>query len=146
MMAANPRRKKQNEMKLSIRCAHLLHGLAIAGVIALSLSGATAGNLPVPGFRYHIRSRQQMEQLPVGAKIALVCAKCKTAKIAEVDANRRFLSWFTPGSKHKCPGCRGQFQNFTGARGTRGYFMHTCSLCGDVPLACSSNSPGHKHR
>jgi hypothetical protein len=144
MTAADAKQKKQNEMRPSIQVvAHHLRNFVLAGVGASTLSSATAGTLP-PGFQYHIGSRQQVEQLPVGAKVALVCAKCKTVNIAEVDKNRRFLSWFTPGSKHNCPGCRGQFENFSGARGSRGYYMHTCSKCGDRALACSANSPGHK--
>jgi len=131
-------------MNVSLRLAPHLRNFVVAGIIVSSLSAATAGIVSDPRFRYHIKSRQQVEQLPVGAKIALVCAKCKTVNIEEVDTNRRFLSWFVPGAKHNCPGCRGQFENFSGARGSRGYYMHTCSKCGDRALACSAKSPGHK--
>ena len=99
-----------------------------------------------------VKSREEAEQLPVGSRVTLACAKCKTVWNTEVGKKKGFLAWFEPKTKHLCPGCGGFTTLFTiGNQGYRElygsyhtYYTHTCSICGANSAACYSNAPGHK--
>jgi hypothetical protein len=95
-----------------------------------------------------IKTRTEAQQLPIGSKVTLACAKCKTVWNTEVDQKKSFLAWFEPKTKHECPGCGGYMTAFpigNRAHALYGrYYTHTCSICGDNSAACYSNAPGHK--
>ena len=54
-------------------------GVAIASILAAASNGLAAGTNQVTGRL--VKSREEAEQLPVGSKVTLACAKCKTAWI-----------------------------------------------------------------
>ena len=95
-------------------------------------------------FSVPVTSRQQAEALKPGTKLAMSCAKCKTVQVTDVDKKGEFLAWFTPKTKHVCPGCGGTWQYVNAAKGTRGGYTHTCSKCGDKSMFCCATKPGKK--
>ena len=99
---------------------------------------------PLYNYEFPIASREQATGLPPGAKIAMACTKCKTVQVREVDKKGGFLDWFTPGTKHICPGCGGTWQYVNAAKGTRGGYTHTCSKCGDNSMFCCATKAGKK--
>ena|SRR5258708_34915303 len=121
--------------------------LVIISSLALTSGALAAGGNP-ESVGKPIRTRAEAEQLPIGSKVTLACAKCKTSLITQVDQKKSFLSWFDPKTKHECPGCGGYMTVFPIGNPGHGlygrYYTHTCSICGDNSAACSSNAPGHK--
>ena len=118
--------------------------------IAFSSNALAAGGIP-ESLGKPIRSESEAKQVPTGAKVMLACAKCKTVILARVDQNRSFLSWFTPKTRHECPGCGGKMEVErygpfgNPAKGSaQSWYTHTCSICGANSAACSTNAPGHK--
>ena len=95
-------------------------------------------------YKFPITTRQQAESLKPGTKLAMSCAKCKTVQVMDVDKKGEFLAWFTPKTKHVCPGCGGTWQYVNVAKGTRGGYTHTCSKCGDKSMYCCSTHPAEK--
>ncbi len=99
-------------------------------------------------FTEPIRSAQQAQAVPKGAKVAMACSKCKTVQVADVDRQKGFLSWFEPKTKHVCPGCGGYWGYVVYGKGSRhGDYVHTCSKCGDKSVFCcatkgSKRTPG----
>jgi hypothetical protein len=53
-----------------------------------------------------VKSLKDVERLPVGSKVALARATCKTVWNTEVDKKKAFLFWFEPKTKHECPWLR----------------------------------------
>jgi len=111
--------------------------------VALAQTGLQA--LP---FTEPIRSVQQAQAVPKGAKVAMVCTKCKTVQVTDVDRQKSFLSWFEPKTKHVCSGCGGTWGYVVYGKGSRhGDYIHTCSKCGDKSVFCcatkgSKRTPG----
>jgi len=96
-------------------------------------------------FTEPIRSAQQAQAVPKGAKVAMARSKCKTVQVADVDRQKGFLSWFEPKTKHVCPGCGGYWGYVVYGKGSRhGDYRHTCSKCGDTSMFCCSTQPGKK--
>jgi hypothetical protein len=89
-------------------------------------------------FSVPVTSRQQAEGLKPGTKLAMSCVKCKTVQVRDADKEGAFLAWFTPKTKHVCPGCGGTWQYVNVAKGIRGGYTHTCSKCGDKSMYCCS--------
>jgi len=126
-------------------------GVAIASIIASN--GLAAGTNQAVG--HPVKSRQEAERIPLGSKVTLACATCKTVWNTEIGKKKGFLAWFEPKTKHECPGCGGYvtvatIANQRGRQGTArppyeiSYYTHTCSICGANSAACSWNAPGHK--
>jgi hypothetical protein len=88
-----------------------------------------------------IQSQEQAQALPEGSRVAMVCAKCKTVQVTTEKKN--FLTWFTPKTKHLCPGCGGYWiytqRSVKGLE--RAPYAHTCSKCGSDSAFCCSSPP-----
>ena len=130
----------------SLRSLNWVVGIAMASILAAASTGLAAGTNKAVG--YPVKSREEAEQLPVGSKVTLACAKCKTVWNTEVDKKKGFLAWFEPKTKHLCPGCGGYMTAFAIGDPSQGlyhrYYTHACSICGPNSAACYSNAPGHK--
>jgi len=91
-----------------------------------------------------ILTEQQAQALPESSKVAMVCAKCKTVQLATEKKN--FLTWFSPKTKHLCPGCGGYWvytqRSVKGLE--RAPYVHTCTKCGSDSVFCCSSSPSTK--
>jgi hypothetical protein len=91
-----------------------------------------------------IQTQQQAQALPDSSKVAMVCAKCKTVQLA--PEKKSFLTWFSPKTKHLCPGCGGYWiytqRSIKGLE--RAPYVHTCSKCGSDSVFCCSLSPSTK--
>jgi hypothetical protein len=136
----------------SLRSLNWAVGIAMASMFATASTGLAAGGFNL-ATGHPVKSREEAEQLPVGSKVTLACAQCKTVWNTEVGKKKGFLAWFEPKTKHLCPGCGGYTTLFTigrspGYRELYGsyhtYYTHTCSICGANSAACYSNAPGHK--
>lgn len=100
---------------------------------------------PVYNLNFPIVGREQTIGLRPGAKIAMVCTKCKIVEVRDVDKKGGFLDWFTPNKKDICPGCGGHWGIVFTVRGSRpGDWIHTCSKCGDKSMFCCATEPGKK--
>lgn len=89
-----------------------------------------------------IKSKKDAESLPKGARVAMACSKCQTVQIQ--NDKKGFLAWFTPKTKHVCPGCKGKWElKPAGGRkgGKTSKYVHTCSNCGDDSVYCCSVPP-----
>ena len=127
-------------MKSNTKVALCVLGATMFAGVALAQTGLRA--LP---FTEPIRSAQQAQAVPKGAKVAMACSKCKTVQVADVDRQKGFLSWFEPKTKHLCPGCGGYWGYVVYGKGSRhGDYRHTCSKCGDKSMFCCSTQPGQK--
>jgi hypothetical protein len=75
-----------------------LHALSLVAFALLSVfaNPAQAKNPDIESLPNTIRTKQQAEALPIGSKVAMVCAKCKTVLLSEVDQQKGFLAWFSP--------------------------------------------------
>jgi len=125
----------------SLRSLNWVVGIAMASILAAASTGLAAGIPQAVG--HPVKSREEAEQLPVGSKVTLACATCKTVWNTEVGKKKGFLAWFEPKTKHLCPGCGGYTTVFSYRR-YGSYYTHTCSICGANSAACYSNAPGHK--
>jgi hypothetical protein len=129
-----------------LRSLKWAEGIAVACIFAVASTGLAAGTKKAAG--HPVKSREEAEQLPLGSKVTLACATCKTVWNTEVDKKKGFLAWFEPRTKHECPGCGGYMTVFTignpGHELYGRYYTHTCSICGANSAACYSNAPGHK--
>ena len=122
----------------------------MASILAVASTGLAAGTNKAVG--HPVKSREEAERLPVGSKVTLACATCKTVWNTEVGKKKGFLAWFEPKTKHLCPGCGGYTTLFTNGNPVyrqlygsyHTYYTHTCSICGANSAACYSNAPGHK--
>ena len=122
----------------------------MASMLATASTDLAAGIPQTVG--HPVKSREEAEQLPVGSKVTLACAKCKTVWNTEVAKKKGFLAWFEPKTKHLCPGCGGYTTLFTNGNPVyrqlygsyHTYYTHTFSICGANSAACYSNAPGHK--
>ena len=125
--------------------------LVPSGRLALCILAATTF-LPIylqaksPQYNYElpISSREMATGLKAGTKLAMACIKCKTVQARDVDSKGWFLAWFTPKTKHVCPGCGGTWMYVNEAKGLRGGYTHTCSKCGDRSMYCCATHPGQK--
>jgi hypothetical protein len=121
--------------------------LVIISSVALTSGALAAGGIP-ESLGKPIRTEAEAKQVPVGSKVMLACAKCKTVILTQADQNRTFLSWFAPKTRHECPGCGGKMEVQPYGNPAKGlafkWYTHTCSICGDNSAACSTNAPGHK--
>jgi hypothetical protein len=116
----------------------------MASILAVASTSLATGINQAVG--HPVKSREEAERLPVGSRVTLACATCKTVWTTEVDKKNGFLAWFEPETKHLCPGCGG-YMTVIGnpGHGLYGrYYTHTCSICGANSAACYSNPPGHK--
>jgi hypothetical protein len=130
-----------NNMK-SINNPQLFAVALCAIVTAFLPSQAHAGTRL--NYEFPIASREMATGLRPGAKIAMACTKCKTVQLRDVDKKGAFLAWFTPKTRHVCPGCGGTWQYVNVAKGTRGGYTHTCSKCGDKSIFCCATRLGKK--
>ena len=94
-----------------------------------------------------MQTQEQAAKVPQGKTVAMVCAKCKTVLLSQVDAKKGFLGWFQPKAKHECPGCGGEFTmkdvpSGQGANLSVSQYSHTCSKCGDDSAFCCATTPG----
>ena len=85
--------------------------------------------------------------MPQGETVAMVCTKCRTVLLSQVDKKKSFLFWFNPKTKHECPGCGGEFAMNDVPAGEGGKvsateYVHTCSKCGDDSAFCCATKPG----
>jgi hypothetical protein len=87
-----------------------------------------------------IQTQEQAQALPESSKVAMVCAKCKTVQLT--TEKKSFLTWFSPKTKHLCPGCGGYWiytqRSIKGL--ARAPYVHTCSKCGSESVFCCSSS------
>ncbi|SRR5581483_12102656 len=112
----------------------------IALVIGASALQALAGPGP-QSLNTPLNTREQASALKPGTPVAMSCAKCKTVMI---NTDRKgILAWFTPKTKHACPGCGGYLKVDTYAvKGIRpAQYMHTCTKCGANSAFCCTS--GH---
>ena len=134
----------------SLRSLNWAVGIAMASMLATASTSLAAGIPQAVG--HPVKSREEAEQLPVGSKVTLACAQCKTVWNTEVAKQKGFLAWFEPKTKHLCPGCGGYTTLFTNGNPVyrqlygsyHTYYTHTFSICGANSAACYSNAPGHK--
>jgi hypothetical protein len=134
----------------SLRSLNWAVRIAMASMLATASTGLAAGIPQAVG--HPVKSREEAEQLPVGSKVTLACAQCKTVWNTEVGKKKGFLAWFEPKTKHLCPGCGGYTTLFTNGNPVyrqlygsyHTYYTHTCSICGPNSAACYWNAPGHK--
>src|SRR6516164_10504089 len=124
-----------------LRSLKWAEGIAVACIFAVASTGLAAGTKKAAG--HPVKSREEAEQLPMGSRVTLACATCKTVWNTEVGKKKGFLAWFEPKTKHLCPGCGGYTTVFSYRR-YGSYYTHTCSTCGANSAACYSNAPGHK--
>ena len=94
-----------------------------------------------------LQSRVQAAKVPQGETVAMVCTKCRTVLLSQVDKKKSFLFWFNPKTKHECPGCGGEFAMKDVPAGQGGKvsateYVHTCSKCGDDSAFCCATKPG----
>lgn len=118
------------------------YGFAAAAWALPLQAGATE---PLRGweFPFQITSREQAQALKPGAKIAMVCMKCKSVQVRDVDKKGAFLAWFDPKVKHVCPGCGGHWGYVVYGKGQR-HGNWVCSKCGDKSMYCCATEPGKK--
>ncbi len=124
------------KVTLCVLGATMLAGVALAQTALQALP-----------FTEPIRSAQQAQAVPKGAKVAMACSKCKTVQVADVDRQKGFLSWFEPKTKHLCPGCGGTWGIVGSGKHFQGHYVHTCSKCGAKSVFCcatkgSKRAPG----
>src|SRR5438309_627417 len=93
----NERKSNKLTMK-SFRSLNWAVGIAMAFILAVASTGLAAGSNQAVG--HPVKSRQEAERLPVGSKVTLACATCKTVWNTEVDKKKGFLAWFEPKTKH----------------------------------------------
>jgi len=104
------------------------------------ISTFTASALPPGKGSYTpIRSVEQAKALPAEATAMMACGGCQTIQVVKPQG---ILGWFTPSTKHECPGCGGKV-TWVGAPGKSSSgtkFTHTCTKCGDASAyICASH-------
>ena len=139
--------RKSNKLTMkSLISLDWIAAVAIASILAAASNGLAAGTNQETG--RPVKSHQEAERLPVGSRVTLACATCKTVWNTEVDRKKGFLAWFEPKTKHECPGCGGYMTAFAIGDPSQGlyhrYYTHTCSICGADSAACSASAHGHK--
>lgn len=127
--------------RIVVLCSSLAAGLILEGCATTTASSGGEQALASP-----IATQQEAAALKPGSKVAMVCTKCKTVQIAEIDRKDGILGWFQPKTKHLCPGCGGQIE-FTKApvKGPKqARYVHTCSKCGSESVYCCAAESGQK--
>lgn len=99
---------------------------------------------PQYNYEFPVASREIATGLKPGTKLAMACIKCKTVQTRDVDSKGWFLAWFTPKTKHVCPGCGGTWMYVNVAKGIRGGYAHICSKCGDKSMYCCATRSGQR--
>ncbi len=115
-------------MKTALRNTLLLTAL-FAGMSVFTASAQSPGNKGGP--MTPITSRAEAEKVPAEAAVMLACGGCQTIQVVKPGG---ILGLFTPGTKHVCPGCKGEVTQ-VGAPGKSQSglkYTHTCSKCGDA--------------
>jgi hypothetical protein len=90
----NPARLQKMKTYQAVR-DRSLHALSLAAVALpfVFTNPAQAQNPNNESLTNTIQTKQQAEALPSGSKVAMVCAKCKTVLLSEVDEKKGFLAW-----------------------------------------------------
>lgn len=125
----------------SLRDQNWMVGITMASIIALVPSGLAAGN---EAAGRPVKSREVAEQLPLGSKVTLACATCKTVLDSQVDKKKSFLAWFEPKSHHECPGCGGIYGVYHREPLIRSLREDLYTHVFHLWRSCYSNAPGHK--
>ncbi len=111
--------------------------IAFISLPARSFSGEPSGKYPD-----RIRTRLEAGRLPIGTKVVVECAPCKTLIESAVDPGRTHLAWFDAAGTHKCPNCGGKltWQSFADTPSTD---SHRCTHCGtgSAPLCAERGQP-----
>ncbi|CAN5751063.1 hypothetical protein BH09VER1_BH09VER1_12120 [soil metagenome] len=78
-----------------------------------------------------LRTVEQAKALPKDATVVLACGSCQTIQVVKPGG---ILGLFTPGTKHECPGCKGQVTQVGAPGKTQSglIYTHTCSKCGNA--------------
>ncbi len=101
-------------------------------VLFAGMSVFTASAVPGKGGPMTpVRSKQQAEKVPAEASVMMACAGCQTIEVVKPGG---ILGLFTPGTKHTCPGCKGEttYLGVPGRDQSGAKFTHTCSKCGSA--------------
>ena len=118
---------------------------AVATAMSAALGLNAQAEPPPRSFSHPITSAEQATAMPMGEKVVMVCSKCKTIQLAEVEREKSFLRWFQPKTKHVCPGCGGHWGYVVYGKGSRhGDWVHTCSKCGDKSIFCCATTNGKR--
>lgn len=106
--------------------------------IVFAVSNTYADSTQMREALSQVSSLQQASSLKTGSTFVMACSKCKTVLLQKVDHKKGFLSWFTPKTKHDCPGCSGTmvYNEYAGGKGHQVQYVHTCSKCGDKSTFC----------
>jgi len=89
-----------------------------------------------------INTEAQAEALKPGDSLAMVCAKCKSVTVENVNIEKGHIKTVTLGEKHLCPGCGGTIEIVGQGKGKTEVRKHTCSKCGDDSAFCCATKPG----
>lgn len=104
--------------------------LAVVATMTMSLFQAEAG--PSTGAAFTpLRTAEQAKAVPAEKTVMMACGGCQTIQVVKPAG---ILAWFTPSTKHECPGCGGKV-TWVGAPGKSASgtkFTHTCTKCGDA--------------
>ena len=123
----------------NMKIQHHIIKLTGGAFTAMLLTSASLYAEPGPKPLQHLTRQEQVSALTPGSKVVMICAKCKTVQIAEVDKKHGILGWFQPKTKHLCPGCGGYIQlSLQPVKGN----VHTCSKCGSESAFCCGGSGG----
>jgi hypothetical protein len=90
----------------------------------------------------HINSSDQAQELKSGDSIAMVCAKCKSVVVHNVNTEKGHIKTMTVGSKHLCPGCSSTITVVGVGKLAKSEVKHVCGKCGDDSVFCCATKPG----
>ncbi len=92
-----------------------------------------------------IKTRAEAEALRPGDTLVMVCAKCKSVMIHNVNTEKGHIKVMTVGEKHLCPGCQTRITVVGVGHGAKNEVRHVCEKCGSDSVFCCATKPGSGH-
>ena len=88
----------------------------------------------------HITTTTQADNLTTNDAIAMVCPKCKSVVVENVNMEKGHIKLMTPGEKHLCPGCNSTITVVGVGKGAKNQVKHVCEKCGGSAFCCATTT------
>jgi len=146
-VAVNQKQTKGMRMKIHINLAKAnpmswAAAMAFALAAVLPITARAADQMKGAQRLMQIKTQAEAEALQPGDTIVMVCSKCKSVMVHNVNTEKGHIKTMTVGEKHLCPGCNTYITVVGVGHGAKNEVKHVCEKCGSDSVFCCATKPG----